>query len=143
MPLPTPEPGLVISFSYLWRHEHEKGNEEGRKDRPCVIILSIEKDGEATKVVVSPITHSEPKPPRIGIEIPLKVKQYLGLDDERSWIIISEANQFVWPGYDIRAIKGSKDKYDYGFLPPKLFAQIKENIIELIKQRRAKITPRF
>jgi hypothetical protein len=34
MPIPTPEPGLVISYAYLWHHEHEAGREEGRKDRP-------------------------------------------------------------------------------------------------------------
>lgn len=142
MPLPKPEPGLVISFSYLWRLEHEKGNDEGRKNRPCVIILAVETDGDATKVVVAPITHSPPTSPNLGIEIPFNVKSHLGLDDEKSWAIISEVNSFTWPGFDLRPIKGTSDKYDYGFLPPALFAKIKSNIFELIKQRRTKITPR-
>jgi hypothetical protein len=25
MPIPTPEPGLVISYAYLWHTEHEAG----------------------------------------------------------------------------------------------------------------------
>jgi hypothetical protein len=25
MPIPTPEPGLVISYAYLWHIEHEAG----------------------------------------------------------------------------------------------------------------------
>jgi hypothetical protein len=29
VPIPTPEPGLVISYAYLWHHEHEAGREEG------------------------------------------------------------------------------------------------------------------
>ena len=33
MPIPTPEPGLVISYAYLWDHEAQSGLEEGRKDR--------------------------------------------------------------------------------------------------------------
>jgi hypothetical protein len=37
MAIPTPEVGLVISYGYLWHYEHQAGQEEGRKDRPCVI----------------------------------------------------------------------------------------------------------
>lgn len=40
MGLPDPTPGLVIGFSYLWRSEALQDVIEGRKDRPCVIILS-------------------------------------------------------------------------------------------------------
>jgi hypothetical protein len=38
--LPTPEPGLVIPYAYLWRHEYNRGLEEGRKTRPSVIVLA-------------------------------------------------------------------------------------------------------
>ena len=51
MPLPIHEVGLVISFSYLWRYEYEKGNEEGRKNRPCVIILSVKNENELMPIV--------------------------------------------------------------------------------------------
>ena len=47
------------------------------------------------------------------------VKRHLGLDDERSWIVVAEGNEFDWPGYDLRKI-GRSDRYDYGFLPPSL-----------------------
>ena len=43
MAIPTPEPGLVISYAYLWDHEAQRGQEEGRKDRPCVIALAFER----------------------------------------------------------------------------------------------------
>jgi hypothetical protein len=33
MPIPTPEPGLVISYAYVWDYEAQSGQEEGRKDR--------------------------------------------------------------------------------------------------------------
>ncbi len=42
MPLPEPRPGLVISYSYLWRDQNEAGETEGRKDRPCAIIAAVE-----------------------------------------------------------------------------------------------------
>ena len=142
MSFPNPEIGLVISYSYLWRYEHETGAEEGRKNRPCVIILAIENQAGNTLVTVAPITHSEPKGGNLGLEIPPRVKQHLGLDYEKSWVIISEVNQFVWPGYDLRAIAGNKGKFVYGFLPPNLFEKIKSEILDLIIKRRTNITLR-
>src|SRR5271169_4783306 len=54
MAIPTPEPGLVISYSYVWDHEARGGQEEGRKDRPCVIALAVERqqDGETLVTVL-------------------------------------------------------------------------------------------
>jgi hypothetical protein len=40
MPLPTPEPGLVVGYAYLWQDEFDRGQEEGTKDRPCAIVLT-------------------------------------------------------------------------------------------------------
>ena len=61
MALPTPERGLIISYSYLWQSEHEQGREEGIKDRPCAIILAVEeKDGEQTVTVVPVPTRCPP-----------------------------------------------------------------------------------
>jgi hypothetical protein len=124
VPIPAPEPGLVISYSYLWHREHEAGQEEGRKERPSVIVLAVERatDG-ATLVTVLPITHSPPAEPTVAVELPAPVKQHLGLDFERSWIIVSEGNEFLWPGYDLRKVP-TADRYDYGFLPPRTFDQV-------------------
>jgi hypothetical protein len=57
--IPTPEAGLVIGYSYLWRRERQAGQDEGLKDRPSVIVLATERapDG-ATVVTVLPITHN-------------------------------------------------------------------------------------
>jgi len=124
VPIPTPEAGLVISYAYLWRSEHRTGQDEGRKDRPSVIVLAIERAADhETTVIVLPITHSAPKDPASAIEIPAPVKRHLGLDEARSWIVVSEGNEFDWPGYDLRKIPGS-DRYDYGFLPPRFFAGV-------------------
>lgn len=142
MSLPTPEPGLVISYAYLWRAEHDAGQEEGRKNRPCVIVLSVEKHDTGTQVTVAPITHSIPSANTPSMEISLRVKLHLGLDEERSWVILDEVNQFNWPGYDLRPIPGKKGDIAYGFLPPRLFENIKAGILDLIVKRRSKRTPR-
>lgn len=136
MPLPSPEPGLVISCAYLWRHEHNAGHEEGRKDRPCVMILAIEKSDGETVVTVAPITHSPPENLTEAVEIPTRVKENLKLDFVSSWVILNEANTFTWPGYDLRLIPGSKKNYAYGYLPPKLFEFIKSKLFALAKLRR-------
>lgn len=142
MAIPNPEPGLVISYAYLWRREFEAGQEEGRKNRPCVTVLSVEKLDSGTHVTVAPITHSPPSPGTPCLEIPLRVKQHLGLDDDRSWVILDEVNQFVWPGYDLRPIPGKQGEMAYGFLPPRLFDQIRSGILDIILNRRGNITPR-
>lgn len=141
MSLPNPEPGLVISYAYVWRREHDAGQEEGRKNRPCVIVLSVEKHNSGTQVTVAPITHSPPSANTPNIEIPLRVKQHLGLDDERAWVILDEVNQFVWPGYDLRPIPSTKGEIAYGFLPPRLFDQIRTGILDIILKKRGNITP--
>lgn len=79
MPIPNPEPGLVISYAYLWRHEYRAGREEGQKDRPSVIVLAVEREADgATVVTALPITHSRPHDPASAVEIPLPVKRHLG-----------------------------------------------------------------
>jgi hypothetical protein len=132
MPLPTPEPGLVISYEFLWSHEYAAGDEHGEKRRPCAIILAIRTSEGQTSVTVAPMTHRQPDVAAEGIEIPSRVKASLGLDARRSWIIIAELNEFVWPGLDLCPVPGGRpDQYDYGFLPPVLFDQIRAAILAL------------
>lgn len=143
MPLPIPEPGLVIPYAYWWRHEHRKGQEEGRKVRPSVIVLAVQNPkGGAPRVTVAPITHTPPAKDGEAIELPSRVKQALGLDDDRSWIVLDEVNQFTWPGYDIRPVPGSKDRFAYGFIPPRLYDLVIGRILALAAARRVVEIPR-
>jgi hypothetical protein len=142
MSIPTPEPGLIISYAYLWDYEAQSGREEGRKDRPCVITLAVQREpGGETLVTVLPVTHRPPADNGAGVEIPRAVKRHLGLDDERSWIIVSEGDQFVWPGYDLRKVRGS-DRYDYGFLPPAFFSSVLVALRAWHKAHKVAVTPR-
>ncbi len=100
MPLPQPVPSLVIRYAYLWQAEHLRGQEEGVKDRLCsVILVTTEDDGERI-VAVLPITHSPPSNPDLAVEIPHETKRRLALDDNRSWVVLTEANRFAWPAPD-------------------------------------------
>jgi hypothetical protein len=132
MPLPRPEPGLVVPYEYLWRNEARRREEWGKKIRPCAIIVAATGESGEIETVVAPITHREPTPPSEGIEIPLRVKKHLGLDERRSWVIVTDLNVFHWPGIDIWRVPGSPaGTYDYGLLPSKLFEQIKARILKL------------
>ena len=139
MALPKPVPGLVIRYSYLWHSEYLEGRDEGQKDRPCAIVAAIRTDTNGdTCVLVLPITHSPPDQSIRAIEIPLNVKQRLGLDDARSWAVVSEWNEFIWPGPDLRRLPNSDDStVAYGMLPPELFSAIRDELAGLVKTRTA------
>jgi len=138
--LPKPERGLVISYAYLWHSEYKQGREEGVKDRPCVIILAVENSDGDQIVTVAPLTHSTPASAQNAVEIPAATKRRLGLDDARSWIVVTEGNRFAWPGPDIRPI--SPDRFDYGFLPPRLFRQVQEQFAAYCAAQRLAIATR-
>jgi hypothetical protein len=135
---PVPRPGLVIRYSYLWEREAREGREEGVKDRPCAIILVILREGAHPIVRVLPVTHSLPLDAADALEIPRPTKQRLGLDSERSWVILNEANDFVWPGPDLRpAVGGDPSTVAYGMLPPAFMAVLRTR---LAQRRRARQT---
>lgn len=143
MPLPIPELGLVVSYAYLWNSEFEEGQEEGVKDRPCVLVLSSQNEGGNTIVAVVPVTHSPPERPEEAVEIPAVVKRRLGLDEARSWIVVSEINRFIWPGPDLRPVsRAEPERFEYGFLPPALFRQVLERFEATVAARRLRTVPR-
>lgn len=132
MAIPEPEVGLVISYSYLWSDEAEAGHVEGRKDRPSAIVMVVKSsEGKAPVVAVVPITHTPHRNPDATVELPPAVKRHLGLDDERSWVVVDDLNVFTWPGFDLRAVPGERSRYHYGFLPPKLFETVIQKWSEL------------
>jgi hypothetical protein len=137
VPLPVPELGLVISYAYLWHEEAAAGQEEGVKERPCAVVLASENRDGQTIVAVVPVTHSVPVRPEEAVEIPSAVKRRLGLDDARSWIVVSEINRFVWPGPDLRPISPrDRERFAYGFLPPGLFRTVIERLEATVAARR-------
>lgn len=83
------------------------------------------------------MTHSAPADPATAIEIPLAVKKHLGLDDTRSWVIVAEGNEFIWPGHDLRKVLKT-DNYDFGFLPPRLFKLIRDAFVAFHKAAQPK-----
>ncbi|OHV86990.1 hypothetical protein ORS3428_07440 [Mesorhizobium sp. ORS 3428] len=136
MSLPRPVPGLVISYSYLWAQEYKDGAEDGRKDRPCAIVAARRVVEGREVVTVVPITHTAPTDPADAIELPAPLKAHLGLDAMPSWVVVSETNDFLWPGPDLRPIPGSRPaRFQYGMLPPRFYTHLRDRILQAHARR--------
>jgi hypothetical protein len=95
-------------------------------------------------VAVAPITHSPPDDPRSAVEIPPDVKKRLGLDDERSWIILTEINRFSWPGPDLVPLRARArlKEFIYGSLPKALINEMLRVLAMHIRAGRLKVVKR-
>lgn len=143
MAYPTPEPGLVIRYAFLWREAAARGQEEGEKDRPCAVVMTAANNQGDTIVVVLPITHTPPKHADLAVEIPAATKRRLGLDEERSWIVVTDANRFIWPGPDLRPrVAGDAASVAYGLLPAALFREVRDKLARAIEVRLARAVAR-
>lgn len=118
-----PEAGLVLRYSFLWRHEADRGREEGAKDRPVVVVVLM---AEGAEVVVAPFTTQAPDPGAPAVETPARVRAHLGLEADRCWISAATLNRFVWPGLDLRAVPGRTPATSvYGLIPQVLLEAVK------------------
>ena len=143
MAFPVPVPGLVIRYGYLWASEYARGQEEGVKDRPCAVVLATTNEAGDQVVTVLPILHTPPSDLLLVVEIPAAVKRRLRLDDERSWVVLAEANRFTWPGPDLRPLRPDDARSAaYGPLPYGLFEEIRRKFIAALKSRAVSAVPR-
>ncbi len=129
-----PRAGTVLRYRYLWKRETEAGMLDGQKDRPAAIIVARSSGGET---IVVPITHAEPTDPATVIEVPVEERKRIGLDEERSWVIVSEINAFVWPGRDLRPVPGREpETFVYGRLSKAFFTRVLFQVQTLIRASR-------
>ena len=91
----TIQTATVIRYPYLWNREADRGETEGRKERPVAVGVRIaRKDGDV--VLFFPITSKQPERSRFAAEIPATEKRRAGLDkDLRLWIILDEFNSDI------------------------------------------------
>lgn len=143
MSLPEPRAGLVIRYSYLWARERDAGRDEGVKDRPCAVLLATRDEMGDLKVIVLPVTHAQPADRESAVEIPAATKRRLGLDEDQSWIVVTECNVFAWPGPDLRFAKGAgAESAAYGLLPAKLLALVRDRSLACHAKSKASFVKR-
>jgi mRNA-degrading endonuclease toxin of MazEF toxin-antitoxin module len=141
--IPTPKPAQVIRYAYLWADEHAAGREEGAKDRPAAIILTLQTGSNLLRVAVVPITHAPPASATDAVEIPAIIKRHLGLDDFPSWIVLDEINVFAWPGPDLRPATGpDADTALFGYLPAGFFRTVRDRVVANIRTGKMRQVPR-
>jgi hypothetical protein len=86
-------PGEVIPYPYLWAWQHQRGETEGRKQRPVCVVIAIRSatDGH-THLALLAIT-TQPPQGRIALEIPEIERKRAGLSDlKQCWIMADEYN---------------------------------------------------
>ena len=143
MSWPAPRPGLVIRYSYLWESEARQGREEGVKDRPWAIVLVVLREGDHPIVRVLPVTRTAHADPADALEIPTVTKERLGLHSDRSWVVLTEANDFIWPGPDLRPLPGrDRSTVAYGFLPPGFMKVLRARLEQRRRERRLRAVSR-
>jgi hypothetical protein len=142
--LPSPQPGLVIRYSYLWADDAARGREEGAKERPAAVVLVIGGVvANSPRVHVLPITHTCPAKGTEAVEIPPAVARKAGLDAARSWVVLSEFNEFVWPGFDLALVpRRMPPTVAYGYLTPGFFVKVRDRWLELDAAAKSRGVPR-
>lgn len=132
MPLPAPKLGLVVHYGFVWAGMRRRRPPDAGKDRPCLIVdlEPVEEPGlegrSTVRVTYLPISHVAPRGDEEGTAIPPRVAQHLGLTSRQSYIYTTYAVEDDWP-FDVAHVPGSSDRFDYGFVPPRLFEVITRN----------------
>ena len=143
MDIPVPKPAQVIRYAYPWVDEQDAGHEEGTKDRPAAVVLTLQMASNQLRVAVVPITHTPPANADDAIEIPQDIKRHLRLDDARSWIVLTETNLFTWPGPDLRPTgRRDTDTTLFGYLPTGFFRTVRDRLAANVRAKRIRQVPR-
>jgi hypothetical protein len=88
--------GAVVRYPYLWAHQSDGGETEGRKDRPVAVGVRLPRPNNEDVVLLFPITSQEPTASRFVAEIPLTEKRRAGLATHmRLWLVLDEYNQDI------------------------------------------------
>jgi hypothetical protein len=127
--LATPALGLVVRYGFVWAGHGRRPPPDAGKDRPCLIV-DLREAAEpppsgrtVQRVTYLPISHTPPRAGETALIVPDRVARHLGLTGQTSWLYCSYAVEDDWP-FDLVHVPGSGDRFDHGFIPPRLFARI-------------------
>lgn len=87
--------GSLIDYQFDWHQESLRGEIEGRKSRPCAVVLRLR-----NSFVIMPVTTKRPNVNTLAISFPEIEAERLHLERgiER-WVIIEEINIDEIPSY--------------------------------------------
>jgi hypothetical protein len=86
--------GDIVRYPYLWIWQRDLGRDEGEKDRPACLAMTIKNETQKlTHLVILAISGTPPTERQNAIEIPALELRRAGLTDtRRGWITVSEYN---------------------------------------------------
>jgi hypothetical protein len=94
MAIELPPRGSVVTYPYLWLRQSLAGETEGRKERPCCLLLAIETPAtQEHHLMLLAISSQKPSPDQEAIEVPAIERRRAGLSRyPGAWIVTSEFN---------------------------------------------------
>ena len=88
--LPT---GAIVEYPYLWRWQRERGETEGRKNRPVCVVIAVHGQDGLTHLALLAISSRPPGDHQTALEIPEIERRRAGLREwMHAWITVSEYN---------------------------------------------------
>jgi hypothetical protein len=92
-----PKAGDVLRYPYLWARQSQTGETEGRKLRPCAVILSLATVAGQTELRICAITTKPPSKGVHAVVVPEIERRRAGLDTDLDlWVILHEHNVDVF-----------------------------------------------
>lgn len=89
----APKAGDVLRYPYLWARQARNGETEGRKPRPCAVVLTVATQANKTELRLCAITTQQPTSDVVALLIPETEKRRAGLDVRlQLWVILDEHN---------------------------------------------------
>jgi hypothetical protein len=93
----NPETGLLIWYPYLWARQQDVGETEGRKKRPCAMIVPAPdpRTGQ-TRLFLLAVSSLPPAHDQRAVEVPETERRRAGLAGWKGgWVYVSEYNYDV------------------------------------------------
>lgn len=92
-----PKAGDVLRYPYLWARQSRAGETEGRKLRPCAVVLAVTDHTDRTHLRLCAVTTQSPIKGTLAVAVPDTEKRRAGLDAQVPlWVIIDEHNVDVF-----------------------------------------------
>jgi len=87
-----PPTGSILTYPYLWRWQADKGETEGRKERPVCLLLAVPSN-TVTHVLLLAISGTPPRFDQTALPVPALERRRAGLREWKdAWITVSEFN---------------------------------------------------
>jgi hypothetical protein len=142
-----PPVGHLIAYAYLWQSQSNT-REDGSKTYPTAVVMAREDIGSVPLAYVLGISHKPPMAEERALEVPPKLKRYLGMDAKPTWIYTDQLNVFAWPGPDLRLaeeisrLPTARGGCVIGALPTDWFEQVKAHLAESHRLKAVKAVNR-